>query len=351
MNWMGTCRYVYNQALSSIKRGENKYNFQSLRNDFVTYKRAGVINDRVKDWMLEIPKDVRAGALRDLVKAFSTSMALLKSGNIRRFNMKYRSKRKDASMEIPKTAISIGKRLDIYKTYLSGIKLARDKYLEDINIEYDCRLKKEGRSWYIIIPCSSVKKSTTVSDVCALDPGVRNFQTIYSGKSVTRIVPNKGLIKKLQSKLDLLRSLRDKGVIRKRTMDKRWSIIKNNIIDIHNKAISYLFRHYNTILIPRFESQEIGKRMCSRNNRRSLFTLNHYQFLCKLINKSKMIQGTNVIVCTEEYTSKTCGSCGIIHKNLGASEVFNCEHCGLVIDRDMNGARNILIKWLTEKKK
>lgn len=348
---MGVCRYVYNQALYSIKKGENKYNFQSLRNEFVTHKRNGIANEKVLDWMLEVPKDIRAGVLRDLVKGFTSSISLLKSGNIKHFNMRYRSKRQNASIEIPKSAISIGKRLSIYKTYLSSIRISKDNYLKNIEINHDCRLKKEGRMWYIIIPCSTPTKTTTVSEVCSLDPGCRNFQTIYSGKGVTRIIPNKDLIKKLQSKIDLLRSLRDKGIVRKRSKDKRWTYLDNYTSDIHNKTISYLFRHYNTILIPRFESQEIGKRMSSKKNRRCLFTLKHYQFLNRLISKGKMIQGTNVIVCTEDYTSKTCGFCGIINKNLGASEVFNCEHCGLVIDRDMHAARNILIKWLTEQQR
>ncbi|RHZ62220.1 hypothetical protein Glove_341g17 [Diversispora epigaea] len=50
--------------------------------------------------------------------------------------------------------------------------------------------------------------------------------------------------------------------------------------------------------------------------------------------------------CTEEYkyTSKTCGNCGFIKKNLGESKTFRCDSCDLVIDRDVNGARNILLK-------
>jgi transposase len=49
------------------------------------------------------------------------------------------------------------------------------------------------------------------------------------------------------------------------------------------------------------------------------------------------------IICTEEYTSKTCGRCGELN-NVGKSEIYRCSKCLLVIDRDINGARNILIK-------
>jgi len=49
-------------------------------------------------------------------------------------------------------------------------------------------------------------------------------------------------------------------------------------------------------------------------------------------------------IVNESYTSKTCGKCGEINQDLGASKNFKCEKCGLETDRDYNGSRNILIK-------
>ena len=42
-------------------------------------------------------------------------------------------------------------------------------------------------------------------------------------------------------------------------------------------------------------------------------------------------------------SSKTCSSCGEVKAKLSLNErVYRCEHCGLVIDRDLNAALNIL---------
>jgi len=48
----------------------------------------------------------------------------------------------------------------------------------------------------------------------------------------------------------------------------------------------------------------------------------------------------------EAYTSKTCSNCCLYNSNLGSSKTFNCNICGKRIDRDVNGARNIMLNSL-----
>jgi transposase len=43
-------------------------------------------------------------------------------------------------------------------------------------------------------------------------------------------------------------------------------------------------------------------------------------------------------------SSKTCSDCGMVKAKLSLTErVFRCERCGLVIDRDVNAAKNLLV--------
>ena len=42
----------------------------------------------------------------------------------------------------------------------------------------------------------------------------------------------------------------------------------------------------------------------------------------------------------ESGTSVTCGFCGWRHEHLGYERTFECHQCDLIIDRDVNGARN-----------
>jgi putative transposase len=182
--------------------------------------------------------------------------------------------------------------------------------------------------------------------ICSLDPGITTFQTVYSPDRIYKIQRNPVLLKQLQVKLDRMQSLRGKKIIGKQHYKRRerklYQKQDNLIDDLHYKTANKLTREYHIILLPRFESQKMlkkGKRIC-----RNLLQLKHYRFKERL--KDKCLQrGCELIICTEEYTSKTCGWCGKVN-NLKNYNVFECSDCKLKIDRDINGARNIFIKNL-----
>ena len=100
--------------------------------------------------------------------------------------------------------------------------------------------------------------------------------------------------------------------------------------------------NYSTIILPPFKTQEMVKTLHT-TVARSMCTFAFYQFKIKLINKAKE-SNINIIEKGEPFTSKTCGNCGCINYNLGTAEVFNCTKCHLKMDRDIGGARNILLR-------
>lgn len=93
--------------------------------------------------------------------------------------------------------------------------------------------------------------------------------------------------------------------------------------------------------------KEITRR--SRLNKRVKFVmqmLSHYKFRQHLKNKCNEY-GCEMIIVTEEYTSKTCTNCGKIENNFIKREK-KCSNCNYRINRDIGGARNIFIKNLRE---
>jgi putative transposase len=54
--------------------------------------------------------------------------------------------------------------------------------------------------------------------------------------------------------------------------------------------------------------------------------------------------GSHVIAVDAKYTSQLCSGCGCLVKKDLAERVHTCSDCGLVLDRDVNAARNILCR-------
>ncbi len=80
-------------------------------------------------------------------------------------------------------------------------------------------------------------------------------------------------------------------------------------------------------------------------------TWSHYTFREMLKTKAELYEGVNVVTCDEAYTSKTCGQCGWIHAKLGGSKTYRCQQCHYHADRDVNAARNIMLRYLSLKVK
>lgn len=358
--WMGTRRYVYNRVLENIKKDKDtKINFFSLRNKYVISKN----NPLIKEWETETPKDIRAGAVRDLVKNHTSAFSCLKNKQIKKFNMNFCSRRDTPSIEIPKSAITMSKKdknkkkdfngVFIYKRYIPDkIKIAKGEEI-DISIECDCRLKIENDVWFLCVPIkveAKKKINREKEDWCSIDPGVRSFNTIYSENMSLQIKVDAEKIKLLHDKIDKFKSLRDKKIIKRKRLKRRERKVYfriNNLIDeLHFKTISYLTKTFNYIILPIFESQEMSRNIKTKSVNRNLLQLKHFLFRQRLQSKC-MLEKTYLDVCTEEYTTKTCGGCGEL-KDVGFSSIYSCLKCGIVIDRDINGARNIAIKRISE---
>ena len=190
--------------------------------------------------------------------------------------------------------------------------------------------------------------------IVSLDPGVRSFQTGYSPSGMAFKVGEQqiALLKKLHAKLDILRSNRDKAAskkrqhLRSRCLDMELDI-KNTVANLHNQTGSFLTKHYDTILLPEFGTSVMqqGKELRS-STKRNMWTLSHYKFQEKLKELCSRT-GATLYIVQEYFTTKTCGQCGIL-QNVGSSEVYRCSQCSYCMDRDIHGARNILLKHITQ---
>ena len=85
---------------------------------------------------------------------------------------------------------------------------------------------------------------------------------------------------------------------------------------------------------------------CTLNT--SMNNLKFYKFKQRLLFKA-IERGKKVFETKEHFTTQTCTFCGNVYKPR-LSRVYNCSKCMKKIGRDVNAAKNILMKGIVRNK-
>lgn len=324
--WFFLYRYVYNQCVLWIRKNKLE-SFYSLRK-----KVKDNLNNETKQLITSssVPINTIDNAINDVVKAYKSAIALCKKTK-KRFNIRY--KKENANQTIVLEAGAFSKKKNMFSRKVGVINTSQSI----IGIKNNCRLTMKNGKFILFVPkMTTVNKYEREIECCSLDPGLRTFQTIYcadgSNYSIGNNVSDK--LKPLFEKLDNGKTSKYK----KRIRDK----ISNIVDDLHWKTANILCKISDKILIGNMSTIGVLQGNLTSTTKRILQAVSHYTFRQRLKSKCEEY-GVIFQEVDESYTSKTCGNCGEINQSLGSSKKFNCK-CGFSIDRDVNGARNIMIK-------
>lgn len=331
-NWFGASRFAYNKTVEFLKQPNTKSQWKSIK--------TGLLHE-MPEWSKEVPYQIKSVAIRDCCQAVSNAKRKFKQTG--KFNeVKFRSKKRgDNNLFIPQSAVSEN---GVYHTILGKLKTAELLWKP----KHDCRFVFQNGRYFVIVPIDvAVKRPDNQRlSACSLDCGVRTFQTVFSKELIIKVGEHDfQRIFRYCYNLDKLISRKKKEKSNKfnKAMQRiRWKV-RDLIDEIHNKLAVVLCRMFDVIYIPTFETHDMVSKLRHKTSR-AMLGWAHYRFKQKLKSKAEEYS-CRVIDCTEEYSSKTCGECGEI-SSIGGKEVWTCKHCGCVHDRDINGARNILLKQL-----
>ncbi len=363
-NIFGTHRAIYNKLVDVSKDDCYKLNKKELAIKYREISQKHSLEKYLPNYHLDVPEEVMDSTYRDFIKSIDSSKALHKS--LKENNKKttfptltFKS-RKDNSSSIEIRSRSIkecdNKQIRFFSTYFNFKKNEGFNALNNLpELNYSIRLlRTRNQQYYLCIPIYKEFKQTLNNKVCAIDPGVRDFLTLYDPDGNTLGITDKDNhvfrrcleIDRLKSKLTTLSGKLNKWK-RKRINQKIYNLyqrIKNMISDMHHKTSSWLSTTYTEILLPKFETSEMTskqKRLSSKTSRKMLLW-SHYKFK-ELLRYKMSRSGGRLIDCIEPYTSKTCTKCGRINRNLRHEKEFNCSKCSNILDRDINAARNIYL--------
>jgi transposase len=307
-----------------------------------------------------VPKSAREGAVHDLYDAQDSLTAKLYNGDVSAGVLDFRRKKQGRIHPIHFEAKEFRlsedrKKVSLFPRFLGNdLRLTNDKGLKKLAASKikDSKITYDKGEWFLSISYLKKEKFTQPEDqAIALDPGIATFQTGFSPSETVKFQQTRK-IKLLNKKIDTVRALCDRGMIKKKSFKKFQTKILRKISylidELHYKTANYLMKNNSTIFLPSFETQKLTRKFAKESNR-EIYNLSHYRFKTRLTEKCGASPYHTLHIVDESYTSLTCSKCGNVKSKGGlklSDRTYNCSVCKMIMDRDVNAARNIYLKHM-----
>jgi putative transposase len=254
-----------------------------------------------------------------------------------------------------------GNRLSIGNLGTIKVKLHREVQ----GIIKTCTVKREGENWYVVLTCvvEACLRTPYTDLAIGIDLGLLHFATLSNGETIENPRffrhAEKKLVKQQQS---LSRKKRGSNRRKKaaKLVGKCHRKIRNQRQDFLHKESRWLVDCYETIAFEKLKPKNMSKAPKPKKDEQTGEYLPNGASKKAGLNKSILDAGwatfthmvsvkaasaghTTVVFVNPHNTSQICSGCKRKgpHKDL-SERTHVCVHCGLVLDRDVNAAVNIL---------
>jgi len=332
--WLNTCRFIYNFSLCYKKE---LYSYHQISISKYDIQKELTELRSIYPWI----GDIHSQTIQDVTdRLFKTYQSFFKGGGFPKFQKKgvYSSFSFKQGVKIcPNTSTvklpSIGK-----------IKYFKSKEIIG-EIKYST-IKKQIDGWYICLSCESeaLPINEITNQSIGVDMGLKDYVITSNGTKYD----NQNFLRKDEEKLKIVqRSISRKkkgGENRKKEINK----LKILYLTISNKRKDYLHK-LSTRLVCENQGivmEDLQIRNMSKNHKLAKSIQDASWGIFKQMCEYKSAwQGKAFVLVPPNNTSKACHVCGWIKQDLTLEDrEWICEGCGVVHDRDVNAAMNVLKK-------
>ncbi|MFE5284139.1 IS607 family element RNA-guided endonuclease TnpB [Nocardia sp. NPDC056611] len=315
----------------------------------------------VAPWWAENSKEAYSSGIARVAKAFSNYGASKRGTRTgARMGVPARKKHSHQSFTVTTGSYGLGDgsrqvkipRIGIVRTGESTRKLARRLRNGTARLANMTLSWRGGRWWvsFTVAVRRNDPKPARPDAVVGVDTGVKALAVLSTGE----IVANPKHYQKTQAlrrRLARARSRR-RGPDRKHGGEpsRRWekANAKANRLEHRvtamrrdglHKLTTRLTHEYGTIVV---EDLNIAGMLRNRCLSKAIWSAGFSTLRHQLEYKTDWCGGRLITADRWYPSSKTCSSCKAVKAKLALGErVFRCDHCGLVLDRDVNAARNL----------
>ena len=357
----GAARFAYNAALAHVKAaleaGEKpEWSYFSLINWWNANKDTLAVDADGVPWWRENSKEAASSGLRALASALS-NWSKSRKGKRKGRRVEF-PKFKSKDRETPRFSYSTSRPSDgaLIKSDSKALwlpRIGRVHCMENVTARVDgakvlnMTISRRGGRWYAALTVERDEptvKQAPKGGAVGIDLGVKTLATLSDGT----IVPNPHSLAADEQRLKRAQ----KALSRKTKGSKRRAKARERVARIHarianrrsdalNKLTTRLAHAYSDICI---EDLNVAGMVKNHHLAKAVQDASFYELRHQLEYKTAKT-GARLHVIDRWYpSSKTCSNCGTVKAKLSLNErIYRCEHCGLVIDRDLNAAINLMV--------
>lgn len=338
----GCCRFVYNWALS-MKITAYKERKETLGNVYLT----NLMKRELKtehEWLTEVNSQSLQSALRNLDTAYTNFFRNTKAVGFPCF--KSRKDRQSflcpqhCRVDFSKRTITIPKAKDIpavlHRKLRGAVKTVTismtpsGKYFASVLVDTDIQ--------------EMPKSVTSTSTSIGIDLGIKTLAVCSDGrtfdnpKNLRKSLNRLAMLQKRLSRRQKGSSNRNKARIKVARLQEHISNCRKD--NLHK--ITCALTHDSQVHTICMEDLNVKGMQRNHHLSQSVVDASFDMFLAMLEYKCKWYGVNLVKIGRFAPSSKTCGKCGYVYKELKLSErSWTCPVCGANHDRDLNAARNI----------
>lgn len=341
----GCVRYVYNYYLAQRKEvyeqtGKSLSRFQQDK-DLTTLKKK-------LDWLREPDKFALQSALKDLDCAYNNFFRRVRSGGKPGYP-KFKAKRTNRNSYRTNRVSVVGNYIKSPK--LGLVKCVISKELNGHILSATVSQNPSGK-YFVSLCCTDVEIEhlPITGSVCGIDLGFKDLAITSDGKKY----PNNRYFNVSEKKLTKLQ----RRLSRKTKGSKRWEKQRIKVARMHEhianqrrdnmqKVTTELIRNYDVVCI---EDLSVSNMIKNPILSKFVSDASIFEFRRELEYKAEWY-GRDVVVIDKYYpSSQLCSHCGYQWngtKDLSVRK-WICPVCGVIHDRDINAAINILNEGLRQ---
>ncbi|ASI13429.1 IS200/IS605 family transposase OrfB [Candidatus Mancarchaeum acidiphilum] len=336
---------ILEKSIESYKNGEAKASMAQF-NRFVKE----IIQDDKR--YLKLYSQTRCEIEYRLLKAYQNFFRRIKEGNRKAGFPRFKSRDRYKSITYPQYngSFSIKRgRLRVSRIGTMRIELHRkiEGTIKTLSI------KREGKDYYAIFTTANEIKIPQLEDTnpVGIDMGLHSFIAMSSGMKIEkpRFVRKRAKhLARWQRRI----AKREKGSKRrenaKNHLQKEWEHVTEQSDDFSHKLSNKLVNSgYTSFAVEDLHIQNMAK---NHNLAQAIYNASWNKFIQMLSYKAESA-GMKVISVDERNTTQECSNCHCIREGgerlTLEDRVYNCNRCGMQLDRDVNASINILHRATT----